>query len=301
MPGDHRLGQTGTTMHADDLISTTDGTRLRVIRRGPAPAEATGPLLVLVHGLASNARMWDGVGEALAAQGYRSAAVDLRGHGHSDKPDHGYDFDTICADLADVLDALGEQRAVIVGQSWGGNIVVHAAHALPDRVVGAVAVDGGMIELASVFPQWDDCAVKLRPPDLSGLSAARLEAGMRAMHADWPETGIAGSLANFEVLVDGTVRAWLTLPRHLLILRELWAHRPSAMYPHITRPVLLLPADSGDVAWAHDKHLAVEAALASLPHGRVVWFRPAHHDLHAQFPQRCADVIVEHIQNGFLV
>jgi hypothetical protein len=33
----------------------------------------------------------------------------------------------------------------------------------------------------------------------------------------------------------------------------------------------------------------------------VVWFRPAHHDLHAQFPQRCADVIVEHIQNGFLV
>ena len=43
------------------------------------------------------------------------------------------------------------------------------------------------------------------------------------------------------------------------------------------------------------------AALAALPHGRVEWFRPAHHDLHAQFPRRCADVIVEHIQNGFLV
>jgi pimeloyl-ACP methyl ester carboxylesterase len=120
------------------------------------------------------------------------------------------------------------------------------------------------------------------------------------MHADWPESGIAGSLANFEVLADGTVRAWLTLPRHLQILRELWAHRPSAMYPNITRPVLLLPADSGDVAWAHNKHLAVEAALAALPHGRVVWFRPAHHDLHAQFPQQCADVIVEHLENGFL-
>jgi pimeloyl-ACP methyl ester carboxylesterase len=287
-------------MHADDLIATADGTRLRVIRRGPAPAAAAGPLLLLVHGLASNARMWDGVGAALAARGYRSAAVDLRGHGHSDKPDHGYDFDTICADLTDVLDALGEDRGVLVGQSWGGNIVVHAAHQLPDRVVGAVAVDGGMIELATAFPNWDDCATALRPPDLSGLAATRLEAGVRAMHADWPESGIVGSLANFEVLADGTVRPWLTLERHLQILRELWAHRPSTLYPHISRPVLLLPADSGDSAWARDKQRSIDAAVAALSRGRVVWFRPAHHDLHAQFPQQCADVIAEHLENGFL-
>ena len=288
-------------MHTDDLIATNDGTRLRVIRRAPADGDDVGPLLLLVHGLASNARMWDGVGEALVARGYRSAAVDLRGHGHSDKPDHGYDFDTICADLDDVVDALGTDRAVLVGQSWGGNIVVHAAHTRPERVVGAVAVDGGMIELATVFPDWDECARTLRPPDLRGLKATRLEAGIRAMHADWPESGIAGSLANFEVLADGTVRPWLTLARHLQILHELWAHRPSELYPHITRPVLLLPADSGDSAWARDKQRSIDAAVAALPRGRAVWFRPAHHDLHAQFPQQCADTIVEHLENGFLV
>ena len=287
-------------MHTDDLITTADGTRLRVIRRGPPERDSVGPLLLLIHGLASNARMWDGVGEALAVSGYRSVAVDLRGHGHSDKPDHGYDFDTICADLDDVVAAVGTDRAVLVGQSWGGNIVVHAAHTRPERVVGAVAVDGGMIELATAFPDWDECARALRPPDLSGLKATRLEAGIRAMHGDWPETGIAGSLANFEVLADGTVRPWLTLSRHLQILHELWAHRPSELYPQITRPVLLLPADSGDSAWARDKQRSVDIAVATLPRGRAVWFRPAHHDLHAQFPQQCADTIVEHLENGFL-
>jgi len=47
---------------------------------------------VLVHGLASNARLWDGVARRLAGAGHSSAAVDLRGHGRSDKPDTG------CAD-----------------------------------------------------------------------------------------------------------------------------------------------------------------------------------------------------------
>ena len=47
---------------------------------------------VLVHGLASNARLWDGVGDRLAELGHASIAVDQRGHGESSKPDTGYDF-----------------------------------------------------------------------------------------------------------------------------------------------------------------------------------------------------------------
>ncbi len=274
---------------------------LRALVREPATDVAVdAPLLLLIHGLASNARMWDGVGAELARRGYRSIAVDLRGHGRSSKPDDGYDFATICADLCALLDHLGEPDAVFVGQSWGGNVVVHAGHAHPDRVVGVVAVDGGMIELQHRFPDWDDCAVALRPPTFTGLAASRFEASVRSMNRDWPETGIVGSLSNFEVLPDATVRAWLTLDRHMQILRSLWEHRPSALYPQISRPVLFLPADSGDVAWTNDKHAAVTAALDALESGRVEWFRPAHHDLHAQHPERCALVIIDHIENGFL-
>ena len=282
------------------MVPVTDGVTLRVLVREPAAPRGDAPLVLLIHGLASNARMWDGVGAALAASGYRSAAVDLRGHGLSSKPDQGYDFATICADLCALLDHFGTERAVFVGQSWGGNVVVHAGYAHADRVVGVVAVDGGMIELSRRFPDWDDCATALRPPALAGLPFSRFEPNVRAMNRDWPETGINGSLANFEVLPDGTIRPWLTLDRHMQILRSLWEHRPSALYPHIDRPVLFLPADSGDVAWTNDKQQAVDAALAALDRGAVEWFRPAHHDLHAQHPQRCAEVIVHHIENGFL-
>src|SRR5688500_3830906 len=99
--------------------------RLRTIEHGPSPAS-----FLLVHGLASAARLWDGVGAALAARDLGSVAVDLRGHGESPKPDEGYDFPTVVGDLVPLLD----DRPVAVGQSYGGNVVVELAATHPDRV-----------------------------------------------------------------------------------------------------------------------------------------------------------------------
>src|SRR4051812_28369245 len=82
---------------------------------------------LLVHGLASNRRTWEGVAARLDELGHPVATVDLRGHGRSDAPDHGYDFATMGADLIGVLDAVGFGRAVLAGQSTGGNIVVDLA------------------------------------------------------------------------------------------------------------------------------------------------------------------------------
>jgi pimeloyl-ACP methyl ester carboxylesterase len=207
-------------------ISIRPDLDLRVIEWGPASGE---PFL-LVHGLASNARMWDGVGAALADQGYRAVAVDQRGHGRSSKPDDGYDFATLSDDLARVCEALDLDAAVVVGQSWGGNVVCEFAIRHPEICRGVVAVDGGIIELAATFPDWETCAARLAPPRLTGTSLARLEGIMRAAHPDWPETGIQGALACFEAFEDGTLRPWLTFERHMTILRELWEHRPPTRY-----------------------------------------------------------------------
>ena len=75
---------------------------------------------LLVHGLASNATLWSGVADSLALDGHPVAAVDLRGHGRSSKPDVGYDFATINSDLLAVLGRLGwvTGEPVIAGQSW---------------------------------------------------------------------------------------------------------------------------------------------------------------------------------------
>lgn len=281
-----------------EQVALPSGVRLAVVRWGD-PAVLTGTPMLLVHGLASNARLWDGAATALVERGHPVVAVDQRGHGASDKPDDGYDMATVADDLASLVDALGWDRPLVAGQSWGGNVVVELAHRRPELVRGVCAVDGGMIELADRFPDWEECALALRPPDLSGLRATRLEALLRAAHPDWPDEGIAGTMANMEVLPDGTVRPWLTLDRHLKVLRGLWEHRPMERFPEIRVPVLFCPADSGEVAWTHSKEIALERAEALLPMSRTVWFRPADHDLHAQHPERFAEVLHDATIDGF--
>ena len=273
-------------------VAVADGVALHIVERGPvAGSPGAGRPFLLVHGLASNARLWDGVATALASAGHPVVAVDQRGHGRSDTPDTGYDMATVTADLEALIAALGWARPVVAGQSWGGNVVLELAARHPHSVAAVVAVDGGFIELSRRFPTWEECAGVLRPPRLEGTPAVRMEQWMREAHPDWPEEGIRGALANFEVRADGTIRPWLTLERHMMILRELYAHRPLLTAPRITCPVLLVPADTGDVAWTHDKEVAVAELLAALPDGRAHWFRPAHHDVHAQYPAEVAAVL----------
>jgi pimeloyl-ACP methyl ester carboxylesterase len=283
------------------IVSTRDGVRLnvRVWESGHRPGDAATAPFLLVHGLASNARLWDGVADRLADLGHPVAAVDQRGHGRSDKPDTGYDFETVAADLVAVAEALGFERPVAVGQSWGGNVVVELAHHHPGATRGVACVDGGFIELADRFPDWEACRAALTPPPLDGTPLHVIERSIRAAHPDWSDRAIAGALANFEVRPDGTVAPWLTLDRHLLILRELYAHRPSRVFPVLAVPVLLVPADTGAVAWADDKKQAVAHAEAAARRLRTRWVSPACHDVHAQFPETVAALLHEHVREGF--
>ena len=264
-----------------------------VIRRWGGDAPPTGRLpFLLVHGLASNARTWDGVATRLHELGHSVTSVDLRGHGSSDKPDDGYDFASMTGDLLGVLDHLGWARSVIAGQSTGGNLAIHAAGHAPARVAGVAGVDGGFIELRARWPQWEDCERALAPPALHGTPRSRVAAAMRAAHPGWSREGIEATLANLEALPDGTVRPWLTRPRHLRILRALWEHAPSATIATLAAPVLLVPADSGD-EWSRRKRAEVDRVAAAGRDVRVHWFSPSDHDVHVQHPRELADVLHE--------
>lgn len=236
------------------------------------------PAFVLVHGLASNARLWDGVAAELAAARHPVAAVDLRGHGRSSKPDGGYDVPAVAGDVRAVIDALGLDRPVVAGQSWGGNVVVELAARHPHVARAVAGVDGGAIELTERFHHWDACASALRPPPLEGMPVDDFEAMLRDAHPDWPESGIQGTLANVEVRPDGTIAPWLTLDRHLAVLRGLWEHRPIDALRSVAVPVLLLVASQGPGAGR-----AADAGR----HVRIEHL-DGDHDLHAQHPRAVA-------------
>ena len=279
-----------------ELVPVAEGVELAADAWTPATTSA--PPFVLVHGLASNARMWDGVAVGLLANGHPVVTVDLRGHGRSSKPDGPYDVPTVADDLAVLIERLGIDRPVVAGQSWGGNVVVELAARHPDAIRGIVCVDGGWLELSREFADWDACRTALAPPRLAGRRFEEIEGYVRSAHRDWPESGIRGTLANFEVRPDGTVAPWLTFDHHITVLRGLWEHHPSERYPGLAVPILLAPVDGGETDWTQRKRRDVETATAMIPNARVRWFI-GDHDIHAQHPDELSSVMHEMTTDGF--
>jgi pimeloyl-ACP methyl ester carboxylesterase len=271
-----------------------------VARAGAASSDGPVPYL-LIHGLASNARLWDGVAPRLAAAGHPVAAVDLRGHGRSDKPDGGYDFATISEDLRALIAALGFERPVLVGQSWGAGVVLEFGVRHADLTRGVVLVDGGLNDLRDAFPTWEICWQRLAPPQLVGLPLSDVEGYFRQNHADWPEEGFEGSLANFEIRSDRTIAPWLTRDRHRAILEAMWGQRTAQLWEALRVPALIVPVDGGETDWTKAKHAGTEAAEAALRAsgvpGRVRWFK-GDHDIHAQRPAELAEALLAADREG---
>lgn len=253
------------------------------------------PEFLLVHGLASNARLWDGVARGLHARGHGVVSLDLRGHGMSAKPSDGFDFETMTADLAGLIATSMTAPIVAAGQSFGGNLVIELAARYPDLVSGVVCVDGGFVDLKSAWPDWDQALQVLTPPSLENLRGEAL-AGRGAEHyPGWPAEGVAAQLANLEVRADGTVRRRLSLENHLKILRAMWEQSPAEVATRVKVPVLILVAQNGP-----PRHPAqVDQFAAGLAKSRVIHMA-GHHDLHAEQPDNVVDEITNALNDGFL-
>ncbi len=256
--------------------------------------------VVLVHGLASNCMTWEATASALSAAGHAVVSVDQRGHGRSSKPEGGYGFDDVTGDLHALIQQLGLDRPIVAGQSWGGNVVLDFAARHPAAVSGIVLVDGGFIDLqAKPGATWESISLQLTPPALAGIPRAAMQARMQLGHANWSAAGVQHQLANFETLADGTIRPWLTLERHMLILRALWEQRVGKIYPQVTAPVLLLAAEEVSRERLVQKRAEVAAASALLRSCQVHWFADTDHDIHVQRPHETAALILQALASGF--
>ena len=101
-----------------------------------------GPVVVLVHGIASSSRTWLSVLPALAER-YTVIAPDLLGHGLSGKPRGDYSLGAYASGIRDLLSVLGLARATVVGHSLGGGIAMQFAYQFPQSIERLVLVDSG--------------------------------------------------------------------------------------------------------------------------------------------------------------
>jgi pimeloyl-ACP methyl ester carboxylesterase len=257
-----------------------------------------GTPVVLLHGLASNARIWDGVAPALAGAGLRVAALDQRGHGESEQPAAGYDFATVCRDLEAALLALGVERPVLAGHSWGANVALQYAAERDGAVAGLVLVDGGFLGVADWPGMTRELArERLAPPRFAVpledwlARAGRFAAG--AGHGGWVRDFLR---AGVDVDDQGVARSRFRFDNHMQVVDALYGQRPSALYPLVGCPVLLCPAAEDELAAA--KQDAVERALRLLPDARVIWFADTMHDIPLQRPAELAAELARFVKEA---
>jgi len=136
----------------------TNGIKLRVAEMGE------GPLVVLVHGWPESWYSWRHQIPAIANAGYKVIAPDMRGYGGSDKPPavEDYDIKHLAGDIVGLLDAYGEQKAIIIGHDWGAVATWNTVLLHPERFSAMIAMS---------VPN-------------SGRGAAPPTAGMRAANGD---------------------------------------------------------------------------------------------------------------------
>jgi pimeloyl-ACP methyl ester carboxylesterase len=113
--------------------------------------------LVLIHGLLMSRRMFDRLGPEMAAHGNRVIAVDLLGHGRSDRPPEmsNYSMTFFARQVEALLDHLGIDQAVVGGTSLGANTTLELAYLSPDRVRGMMVempvLDNALLAAAVIF------------------------------------------------------------------------------------------------------------------------------------------------------
>ena len=108
------------------------GLTIRAVERG----EPVAPPVLMIHGWGCSAYIFRDNMPAIAEAGFRAIAIDLKGHGLSDKPQQKreYTIESLVAHVDEVIDALELHRPTLIGHSLGGSLAYHFASRYPQRV-----------------------------------------------------------------------------------------------------------------------------------------------------------------------
>jgi pimeloyl-ACP methyl ester carboxylesterase len=153
-------------------------TRTRVLEAGE------GPLLILLHGTGGHAETYCRNLRALGAH-FRVVAVDLVGHGYSDRPEIAYTLDDFARHVVGVIDALGGDRAHLSGESLGAMVAAWTAIAHPDRVDRVVMNTGTLARPdAAGQAQLDDLEQRTHALARDGVTLEKVRHRMNWLVAD---------------------------------------------------------------------------------------------------------------------
>jgi pimeloyl-ACP methyl ester carboxylesterase len=274
-------------MSIENEAVTLHGHRVTYVQKG------SGPVLLLIHGMASSLVTWRSVVDPLAGNA-TVLAVDLPGHGGSSPGGGDYSLGSLAAGLRDVVTALGHDRVTVVGHSLGGGIAMQFSYQFPEMTERLVLVSSGGL--------GHEVNPALRAASLPGANlflsvtagAARRGSGvagrvLRAVNRS-PRPGVDELVSSYASLADADRRAaFLATVRSVVGLSGQTVHAADRLYLAKELPVLLI--------WgAEDPIIPVEHARAThelLPDSTLAVFEGVHHFPHVEAPQQFVTALEE--------
>lgn len=227
------------------------------------------PALVFIHGWSVDRRFWRAQMDALASQ-RRVLALDLIGHGESDKPDVEYSMDLFAQCVAAAMDDAGVDRAVLIGHSNGVIVARQFSRLFPRRVAGLILADSRFQPLPESVARWM----------LAALERSDYQQYLRAAVEQTPRGRLTDE--QYEWIKAST----LAMPKHVMLGglkamqdKRLWAGDP------IQAPTLVLA--SGQTVAAAGGETAFHAEVAAVaPKAIVEIWTDASHFLTLEEPER---------------
>lgn len=259
-------------------------------------AEHTDTAVLALHGLASSCHWYDLVMPHLAGS-HRCIAPDQRGHGQTDQPPTGYDWQSVATDIVEALDLLHLERVSVLGHSWGGYVALSVAAKYPERVSNLAIIDGGFIDWTR-WPgaSWEWFKGLLRPRDVAGTREDFLDR-LRLQLADcWSDQLESIVLSMVRVGPDDTVRDILEPTSHAQVLEAMWNEPCSTMFPYVRCPTLIVAADPpnrGNPEFLNIREDMASAAQSAIAQCKVEWIPDTSHDIGYHKPKELARVLLD--------
>jgi pimeloyl-ACP methyl ester carboxylesterase len=263
-----------------------------------------GPPILLIHGLSATAWTWAPVARRLAAL-RRVVAMDLRGHGISDAPTHGYEPDSLAEDAIAVADGAGMREAgpvVVAGHGFGAIVAAWTAAVLGDACEGLILVDGGWEEAEDATGAD---AVEFRrtlaePPEVLRSMATWLADRRSFDPSSWD---LDQERAARDAVVELPVgRVALATRPHVVdaCVEAMFAYRPSIVLPSVEAPIVALRAADDDDGTHRRTFASAQEALiaAGRPAMRNVRLADSGHNLMRYRPVEVAAALLAVGQAG---
>ena len=259
------------------------GARLHVLETG----NPQGTPILFIHGFSQCGLCWGRQLNSDLAKDHRLVAMDLRGHGLSDKPRDEYSDSRLWADdVHAVLQSLGLEQAILTGWSYGPLLILDYIRHYGEAALGGIHFVGGISKLGS------EAALSVLSTEFMGNVPGLLS------------TDSEESVRALEALLDLAFESDLTPEERYLALG--WnAHVPpyvrqgmfarafdnDDLLPTIRKPVLITHSDAETIV----KPAAAKQHLAAMPHAQAHWTRDAGHapfwDHAASFNQRLREFV----------